>query len=227
MNKYLLDNIAWHALNGPHRLFSCGGSTAKRYAKGFSPIVGYESCENPNFSALQMQCDIGEHLYCSGWTGLAVEGWDVLADTSASLMIWEQAIPELNLALPIQTLQEKDLSQVLELAALAHLDPFGPRAMELGAFLGIFLGDRLVAMGGERMAVKGFREISSVATHPEHQGRGYARGIMAALMHKQMLSKEMPFLHVMVENIHAHAIYERMGFTTYKEIPVRVIARVK
>lgn len=99
--------------------------------------------------------------------------------------------------------------------------------MDLGAFLGIFSGDRLVVIGGERMAVKGFREISSVATHPEHQGRGYARRIMAALMHKQMLSKEILFLHVMVENIHAHAIYERMGFTAYKEIPVRVIARVK
>ena len=106
-------------------------------------------------------------------------------------------------------------------------DSTGPRAMELGAFLGIFSGDRLVAMGGERMAVKGFREISSVATHPEYQGRGYARSLMGALMRKQMLSKEIPFLHVMVENIHAHAIYERMCFTTYKEIPVRVIARVK
>jgi predicted GNAT family acetyltransferase len=227
MNNSVLDNIAWHALNGPHRIFSSGASTAKRYAKGFSPIVGYESCERPDFSALQMQCDVGEHLYCSGWTGSAVEGWDVLADTSAYLMIWEQAIPELNPVLAIQTLQEKDLPQVLELAAVTHLDPFGPRAMELGAFLGIFSGDRLVAMGGERMFVNGFREISSVATHPEYQGRGYARGLMGALMHQQLLNQEMPFLHVMRENNRAYAIYQKMGFTTYKEIPVRVIARVK
>lgn len=223
----ILDNIAWHALSGPHLQFSEGGLTARRYEKGFSPIVGYEDCENPDFASLQMQCELGEHLYCSGWAGSAVKGWDILADTSAYLMVWERDAPELIPELAIQTLQEKDLAQILELAALTHLDPFGPRALELGSFLGIFSGDTLVAMGGERMFADGFREISSVATHPEYQGRGYARGLMVALMHQQMRNQEIPFLHVMRENQHAYAIYQRMGFSTYKEIPVRVIARVK
>ena len=226
MNKSVLDNVAWHALSGPHLKFSIGSSTAKRYAKGFSPIVAYESYDRPDFAALQGQCDAGEHLYCSGWTGPAVNGWDVLADTSAYLMIWEKELPELNLELSIQTLRQKDLSQVLDLAALTHLDPFGPRALELGTFLGIFSGDRLVAMGGERMFADSFREISSVATHPEYRGRGYARGLMLALMRNQMLSKEIPFLHVMSENSHAYAIYQRMGFSTHKEISVRVISSV-
>jgi len=227
MNKSALDNVAWHALSGPHMKFSSGSFTAKRYANGFSPIVAFESCESPDFSAIVNQCDIGEHLYCSGWSGPAYKGWDIVADTSAHLMIWEEAIPELNSALPIQTLQEKDLSQVLELATLAHLDPFGPRALELGTFLGIFSEGQLLSMGGERMCANGFREISSVATHPEYHGKGYARGLMEALMRKQMLNNEIPFLHVMSENEHAYAIYQRMGFSTYKEIPVRVIARVK
>jgi hypothetical protein len=35
----LLDNIMWHALTGPHARFAAGGATAKRYARGFSPIL--------------------------------------------------------------------------------------------------------------------------------------------------------------------------------------------
>ena len=37
----LLDNIAWHTLTGPHARFAAGTGGARRYAPGFSPIVGF------------------------------------------------------------------------------------------------------------------------------------------------------------------------------------------
>jgi predicted GNAT family acetyltransferase len=44
----------------------------------------------------------------------------------------------------------------------------------MGAYYGIRIGNELIAMAGERLAVPGFREISAVVTHPAHTGHGYA-----------------------------------------------------
>ena len=50
----LLDNIMWHVLTGPHARFSAGAATAKRYASGFSPILGFEQVSRPDFGALRV-----------------------------------------------------------------------------------------------------------------------------------------------------------------------------
>ncbi len=45
--KELLDNIFWHALSGRQAKFSEGAQDARRYARGFSPILGFANVENP------------------------------------------------------------------------------------------------------------------------------------------------------------------------------------
>jgi predicted GNAT family acetyltransferase len=82
-----------------------------------------------------------------------------------------------------------------------------------------------VAMAGERMAAAGLREISGVCTHPDFQGRGFARRLMKKLVRRQLLRGETPFLHVMRSNTGAHELYLRMGFRDYCESVVRVVAR--
>jgi predicted GNAT family acetyltransferase len=74
--------------------------------------------------------------------------------------------------------------------------------------------------------VDGYREISGVCTHPDYQGRGYARKLMLKVMRQQLLRGETPFLHVMSANAPAHQLYLKMGFTDYMEPVVRVISRV-
>jgi predicted GNAT family acetyltransferase len=81
-------------------------------------------------------------------------------------------------------------------------------------------------MAGERMQAGSLREISGVATHPDYQGRGLAKRLMLKLIRRQMLRNETPFLHVMSANTGARALYERMGFTSYKESVVRVVSRM-
>ena len=93
-----------------------------------------------------------------------------------------------------------------------------------GEYFGSFEGDRLVAMAGERLFASSLREISGVCTHPDFQGRGLARRLMAKLVHRQMQRKENPFLHVMHENSGARRLYEHMGFRDYRESVVRVIS---
>ena len=80
-------------------------------------------------------------------------------------------------------------------------------------------------MAGERMHAGPLREISGVCTHPDVQGRGFARKLMRKLVRRQMQRGETPFLHVMRDNRNARALYERMGFHDFRESVVRVVSR--
>jgi ribosomal protein S18 acetylase RimI-like enzyme len=223
--KYLLDNIAWNALTGPHAKYSTGTGGARRYAPGFSPIVGFEDTEHPAFDALTPCCEAGEHLYCAGWSGTAPAGWQVDEESTMFRMVWDAAMPATDEAPEALRLGPEHASRALELATLTRPGPFGPRTIELGEYFGVFEGSRLVAMAGERMYAGSFREISGVCTHPDFQGRGFARRLMSRLLRRQMQRNETPFLHVMRNNDSAHRLYERMGFRIYRETVVRVIAR--
>jgi len=37
----LLDNITWFTLTGPHARYASGAKGVRRYAAGYSPIIGF------------------------------------------------------------------------------------------------------------------------------------------------------------------------------------------
>lgn len=220
----LLDNILWHSLSGPHAKFSAGTDHIKRYAKGFSPIVGFADERKPDFAALAAFCEPGEHFYCDGWTGAAPAGWKIEAETTMFKMVWRAAPPVTDEAPEAILLGPELALQAVELATLTKPGPFGPRTIELGEYFGCFEDGRLVAMAGERMHAGTLREISGVCTHPDYQGRGYARRLMLKLIRRQMQRGETPFLHVMRDNAGARRLYEQLGFANYRETVARVVA---
>jgi ribosomal protein S18 acetylase RimI-like enzyme len=222
--KQLLDNIVWHTLTGPHARFASGTDVARRYARGFSPIVGFRDGDRPDFAALAPYCEPGEHFYCDGWTGQPPAGWSIDAESTMFKMVWQGATPpadELPDAVPLRA---EHAAAAFELAALTRPGPFGARTIELGDYFGWFERGRLVAMAGERMFAGRLREVSGVCTHPDFQGRGLARRLVAKLIVRQVARGETPFLHVMRENAAAHRLYERMGFGDYRETAVRVVS---
>ena len=70
---------------------------------------------------------------------------------------------------------------MVALAALTHPGPFRSHTYRFGTYLGIRVNGVLAAMGGQRMHLPGYREISAICTHPDFRGRGYARAIVARL----------------------------------------------
>jgi ribosomal protein S18 acetylase RimI-like enzyme len=223
--NHILDNIVWHTLSGPHKKFSAGADGARRYAVGFSPIIGFANTQSPDFNALVNFCEPGEHFYCDGWIGPCPVGWQIEEESTMYKMVWEGRKPVSDSAPDAIPLTKQHAKQALELATLTRPGPFGLRTIELGEYFGFFDGFRLVAMAGERMTAHSFREISGVCTHPDFEGRGYGRRLMEKLILRQMERKETPFLHVMHDNTKAHEFYQRMGFKDYKESVVRVISR--
>lgn len=223
----LLDNIFWHSLNGVQARFAQGTATARRYAVGFSPIVAFAQAQRPDFDALAPYCNVGDHFYCAGWSGPAPADWTIDADTRMFQMVWAGDASPADDTLVMTPLDARHAPQMVALATLVPPGPFGLRTVELGVYLGIFDGDQLVAMAGERTEAAALREVSGVCTHPDYQGRGYARALMLAVIRLQLVRQQTPFLHVMESNVNARRMYERMGFRVNQSLAVRVVTRVR
>ncbi|MEO8671340.1 MAG: GNAT family N-acetyltransferase [Tahibacter sp.] len=220
----LLDNIFWHSLVGEQARFASGDGAARRYAPGFSPIVGFAEPQRPDFDALVPYCLAGEHFYVDGWSGKVPADWVVDVESTMVKMVWKGDLPLNDEAPDAIPIEPQHLSQVLELAALTRPGPFGPRTIELGEYFGYFDRDRLMAMTGERTHSGALREVSGVCTHPDFQGRGLAKQLMLKVIRRQMLRGQTPFLHVMSDNHSAHGLYQRMGFVDYRVSVVRVVS---
>src|SRR4029078_2243978 len=91
--KSLLDHVTWHALSGSQARFATGTDEVRRYAPGFSPIIGFADAGRPNLAPRAESCGPGEHLYCDGWSGAAPTGWHVDDESTMFRMLWEGPMP--------------------------------------------------------------------------------------------------------------------------------------
>jgi ribosomal protein S18 acetylase RimI-like enzyme len=219
----LLDNIMWNCLSGPHAAFATGEGAIRRYAPGFSPIVGCEDPDRPDFDTLARYCQPGDAFYVDIWSGAPPRGWEIEKEARMFKMIWRAPSPGEDAAPDAIPLRPEHASQAVELAKLTNPGPFGIRTPELGEFFGYFDGGRLIAMAGERLCAGDLHEISGICTHPDYQGRGLAKKLSLKLVMRQMLRGKTPFLHVLSHNAAARGLYGKMGFYDYRETLVRVV----
>ena len=224
--KSLLDNIIWNCLSGPHAKFATGAGAVRRYAPGFSPIVGCQNPNDPDFATLEKYCEPGESFYIDIWSGSAPAGWKIDKEARMLKIVWEAPAPAEDAAPDAAQLRPEQFAQATALAKLTNPGPFGPRTPELGEYFGYFEGGQLIALAGERMCAGELHEISGVCTHPDFQGRGLARKLTLKLVRRQMQRGKTPFLHVMSHNAAALGLYEKMGFRNHLETVVRVATRV-
>lgn len=123
-------------------------------------------------------------------------------------------------------LGQSDRAAMRELTQIAFPDFFRDRTAELGVYLGIYDGKRLIAMAGERLALAGWQEISGVCTHPDFAGRGHARRLTRALLSRQRRRGVGSFLHVSEGNSGARRLYGSMGFTVRASLEMCKVERI-
>ncbi|MFE2286630.1 GNAT family N-acetyltransferase [Streptomyces sp. NPDC059443] len=213
----VLDNPVWAALDGPHRGFAETGPAglAARYPADVSPFAALADPEDPRaWADLAALAGPGQEVWVTGLL-TPPPGWETLVSLPGVQLdgrpVGGKEEPEAVLLGPA------DVPEMLELVALTKPGPFGERTVELGTYLGIRSGGRLVAMAGERMHPPGWVEISAVCTHPDHRGKGLAGRLIRAVVAAVEERGENPFLHAAAQNTSAIALYEAMGFTLRRE----------
>ena len=225
MIDHHLANIIWRSLSGSHAHLSAGTGSIRRYAKGYSPLIGYADPSNPDFESLAPYCEPGERFYCAEWRGTPPRGWTIEVDTSMCAMLWSGTPPAGDPELRATRLTRAHVPAMTELAELTRPGPWAERTCEMGEFHGVFEEGRLIAMAGERMHAGALREVSGICTHPERQGRGLAARLTNFVVRMQLARGQRPFLHVASSNTRARSLYERLGFHVDREVALRVVKR--
>ena len=214
----VLVNQIWYSLTTHHTHLAIGTSLARRYP----PDVGaFAAVVAPTETALRDLNQIvakGEMLIVNGLDPKTeLPDWTFVGEVLVQRMVCEQPIVEMDSAETILDLTPADVPDMLHLIELTHPGPFLPRTIEMGRYCGIRKDGQLIAMAGERFYPPGYHEISSVCTHPDYQGKGYAALLVSRIATRQQREGDMPYLHVSATNSRAISLYERLGFHKLSE----------
>ncbi|EWM18524.1 GNAT family N-acetyltransferase [Kutzneria sp. 744] len=216
-----LDNPLHASLTGPHAHLAQRRGNAVRYPADMSPFMAL-----PDRATAADWADIaalaGEEVVLSGPQGEPLAGWEVVnrlpllqfVDDGIAAAPDEEAV----------RLGPADVPEMLALTAATKPGPFLPRTIEMGTYLGIRRGGRLIAMAGERMHPPGFTEISGVCTDPTARGQGLGTRLLLAIAAGIRERGETPFLHVLASNTDAVRLYEHLGFALRQKTEI-VVAR--
>lgn len=226
----LLDNVTWHALATVQARFAETHGRARRYHPDVSVFAGIEAGTPAEWDDLAhlVGPDGAAALFRAEMPAVP-DGWTVLVDGVGHQMVFDPSDRAVRARLDAATLADSrlltvdDEPQMAALVALAQPGPWRPRTIELGDYHGVFEGDRLVAMAGERQKLPGATEVSAVCTHPDARRRGLGAGITARVMQGILDRGETPFLHHSEENP-ARTVYEALGFRFRRTVQL-VIAR--
>ncbi|MER5650510.1 GNAT family N-acetyltransferase [Streptosporangium sp. NPDC002524] len=206
-----LDNAVHSALTGPHAHLARRRGNASRYPPDVSPFMALPG--SPGEADWADAAALAGHGGGVTLTGLTVEppdGWEVVTRTTVLQLVDDgvAAVPDEEAV----RLTRADVPEMLALAERTRPGPFLPRTIELGTYLGVRRGGRLVAMAGERLRLPGWTEISGVCTDPDWRGRRLGTRLVLAVAAGVRERGETPFLHVVASNTNALRLYESLGF---------------
>jgi len=113
--------------------------------------------------------------------------------------------------------QTPDLEVYMHLREISGLTPFSKAAAEIGLkgtifAVVVFYDGKAVGMG--RLIGDGgcFFQVTDIAVHPDHQGRGLGKMIMTAIM--EYVSSELPKTAYvgLIADVPANKLYQKVGF---------------
>lgn len=207
----VLDEIVWASLTGPHhRNLAERHGSAARYHPDVAPFVALADPADP-----QGWADVAALVGPDATFALSGSDINPPADWESTTI--GQGVQLVDVALDKRPdpdaieLGPDDVPQILDLIERTRPGPFRSRTIELGRYLGIRHGGRLVALAGERLHPAGWTEISAVCTDPAYRGRGLASRLVSAVGAGIADRGDRVLLHALATNP-AVALYLALGF---------------
>jgi ribosomal protein S18 acetylase RimI-like enzyme len=226
-----LDNAVWTALTTKQAQHVQSSALARRFPPEMTLLGALAANTAMAFDSLaQLIQRDAVTLYFTSLPQIPA-GWEIVRAVELHQMVQETEAPPSAQANATPEVIELIPADVPEMSVVYTATRPGrtlcPRIQKLGQFLGIREDGKLVAMGGLRLHLPGYREITTVATLPEHEGRGYATVIVRALIERIRSRGDRPFLTVRSDNTRAVEIYHRLGFKERTLLYSRTIRRAQ
>ena len=215
---HALDNPVWTALTTKQSVLAHSSALARRFSPEMTLLGALAANTAMAFDSLaQLIQRDSVILYFSAPPQFAA-GWEVVRAVELHQMVQETDVSataaQSSSAPQVVELTTSDLPEMSEIyAATRPGRTLCQRIQKLGTFVGVRDEGKLVAMGGVRLHIAGHREITTVATLPGFEGRGYGTAVMRALVERIRARGERPFLTVRTDNTRAIDIYRKLGFT--------------
>lgn len=221
----LFANPVWSALHTKHRHFALTARDACRYPADVAPFAAVASPSADALLQLHSLLAPGESVWIVG------ESYPQPAKLAfeQTLLCLQMVLPA-ELVPPASTIEILPLSndhapEMVALTDLAFPGFFRSRTCEMGSYFGIRSNGQLIAMGGERLTLEGYPEISGICTHPDHRGKGYAESLIWHLVRNHRREGLVSWLHVSATNQRAIDLYRRMGFTEVRRVTLNLVSR--
>jgi GNAT superfamily N-acetyltransferase len=224
--EHILDNPIYNALISGNSHLSEGLGEVRYFPRDISPFAGLKNFDENSFTQLaSMLPPKTVVVMITAMDFVIPTPWQIIHQSIILQMTGENAVAPSVAPDTIIPLDVQHVPQMLELTKLTNPGPFLLRTIEFGNYTGIFDGERLIAMAGNRLHAGRHKEISAVCTHPDYTGKGY--GKLLLLYHTQQIIQqgEIPFLHVRTDNKTAIRLYSTCGFVKRSDMHLNVIQR--
>ena len=217
--NHILNNPAWHAFASGNKVLANGTDTVKYFKPEVSPFAAVAEPTQANLELLHQTIPFATPIALISNEVLSIAApWKLLHRIDGYQMVYTKPAEQPSIDLTVIPLTEQHVPQMLALTKLTAPGPFASKTIDFGHYEGIFDGEELIAMTGQRLHAHEFAEISAVCTHPDYLGRGYARHLIVRQLCRIQAASGTPFLHVRSDNARAVNMYKAMGFETRSDI---------
>ncbi|WP_370476660.1 GNAT family N-acetyltransferase [Tamlana flava] len=216
VNEDALDNPVWNSLTDTHFNECIDYGNVKFYKTDYAPFGAFINSEDTS-APIEKHSQLIKDFFIVGNKPKIPEHFKPLIRyVGLQMMLYNQL--DIPIKEEIITLNKAHYDQLIDLVELVYPHFFKAKTNTLGTYYGIFKKGELVAITGERFQTKNFIELSAVATHPDHTGKGYATKLIAHAANTIFDKGKIPFLHVDQTNLGPIALYKKLGFTVRREM---------
>ncbi|MFC5285225.1 GNAT family N-acetyltransferase [Pedobacter alpinus] len=223
--NHILDNPIYQALANNHINFSDGNEKVRFYNRDIASFAGMVNYDLESFETLyNLSKDDDLFILFNPQQLIIPKKWNLIKQIALFQFVYEHNfVPEGNEDFTYHDLDDSNIEEMIALVKLTEPGPFFERTIDLSNYTGVFENGKLVAMAGHRFNPDHYIEISAVCTHPDYLGRGYAYALIREQIKRILAKAQTPFLHVVVNNVGAIKLYQKLGFKIRKTMVAYVI----